>query len=69
MTWETILMNLCIGKDFFLLIYLFIAMLVAARGQIEAVAAALRHSNTRSEPSHHSSQQRQILDPLSKARD
>ena len=43
-----------------------------ARGQIRAAAAGLRHSN--SDPSqvcdlHHSSQQRQILNPLSKVRD
>ena len=45
-----------------------------ARGQIGAVAAGLRHrqSNTKSElvcDLHHSSQQHQILNPLSKARD
>ena len=45
-----------------------------ARGRIGAVATCLRHShsNTRSQPRlqlHHSSRQRQILNPLSEARD
>ena len=46
-----------------------------ARGQIGAVAASLRqsHSNAGSEPhlqpTHHSSRQRRIVNPLSKGRD
>ena len=45
-----------------------------AGGRIEAVAASLHHShsNARSEPRlqlHHSSEQRQILNPQSEARD
>ena len=45
-----------------------------ARGLIEAVAASLRHSHSNTRSDHicdlnHSSQQRQILNPLSEARD
>ena len=40
-----------------------------AKGQIGAVAAGLRHRNVGYEPCHHNSQQCQILNPLSKARD
>ena len=69
---------------FHLFIYLFILVFwlfraapaaygsAQARGRIGAVAAGLYHSNTRSQficDLPHSSQQRQILNPLSEARD